>query len=186
MSEKGGRAPITDASVGPIEIFASDGHVILRQFTSEDSGEIFELIDKNREHLSQNGDDTSHKYPTRRSVRESIENPKNPKRLRFTIRSLEGIYVGSINLTPEENDPKAGEIGYYLGAKYTGKGIATSAVETLADFAFNNLGYEVLFGKVAITNSSSLNVLLKAGFSEEKQQDGQRYLYRRKPVSPSA
>ncbi len=73
-NEQNSGLPIGDLpSNNPIEIASSDGEVVLRQFTLEDAEEIFKLIDGNREHLSQFGDDTAGKYPTLDSVRESLQ-----------------------------------------------------------------------------------------------------------------
>lgn len=96
----------------PLEIVSKDGQVTLRQLTLEDVEELFALIDRNRDHLSQFGDDTATKYPTVESVRESIEKPKNPKRMRFAIRNIQGQIVGSINLTSDDDNPERGEVGY--------------------------------------------------------------------------
>ncbi len=165
-------SPTKDAPQNPIEIASSDGKIFLRQFTLDDSQEIFSLIDNNRNHLSQFGDDTSDKYPTLETVRESIEHPKNPKRLRFAIRNREGQLVGSINLTPDENDPTQGEIGYYLSAEFQRQGYMKRAVETLTDYGFNVLNYKTIYGDIAEGNTTSVNVLLKAGYQETGKHDG--------------
>src|SRR5260221_3426993 len=104
----------------PLEIQSSDGQIVLRQYTPEDADEVFALIDQNRGYLSQFGDDTSDKYPTLESFRESILSPKKPSRLRFGIRSKDGVIVGSINLTPDDDNPKRAEIGYWLGKESEG------------------------------------------------------------------
>jgi RimJ/RimL family protein N-acetyltransferase len=150
----------------PMEIVSSDGEITLQQFTPEDAKEVFDLIDRNREHLSQFGEDTPQKYPTYESVLESIVHPKNPKRLRFGIRNKTGEYMGSINLTSQGFHQ--GEVGYYVGEEFTGKGYTTKAVQTLTDYAFVNLGYEVLFGVVAEGNTASMKVLKKAGYVQAR------------------
>ena len=60
--------------------------ISLRQFSPADTNAIFELIDRNRGHLSQFGDETAAKYPTGKSVLDIITNPKNPGKLRFGMR----------------------------------------------------------------------------------------------------
>ena len=150
----------------PIEIHSEDGTVTLRQFTLEDANEIFALIDRNREHLSQHGEDTAGKYPTLESVVKSIAEPSNPKRLRFAIRNEKGEFVGSINLTPDKEDPNRGEIGYYLGGEFTSKGYAGRAVEVLTRYGFKHLGYKEIFGVAAETNTPSINVLKRLGYTE--------------------
>lgn len=161
-----------DLPRNPIEILSSDGSIILRQFAPQDSEEIFALINRNRTHLSQFRDDTSDKYPTLEAVRESIEHPKNPKRLRFAIRNREGQFVGSINITPDKRHQGIAEIGYYLGSEFQRKGYMGRAVETLTNYGFNALDYKIMYGDVAEGNIASVNVLLKAGYKETGKHDG--------------
>ncbi|OGH24091.1 MAG: hypothetical protein A3B47_04450 [Candidatus Levybacteria bacterium RIFCSPLOWO2_01_FULL_39_24] len=158
--------PNKEFNKNPIEIASSDGEIVLRQFTLRDSEEIFSLIDRNREHLSQFGDDTADKYPTLQSVRKSIEHPKNPERLRFAIRNKQGQFVGSINLTPYETDSTQGEIGYYLGAEFQGKRYMGKAVEIITNYGFDFLNYKTIYGDIVEGNTASVNVLLKAGYQE--------------------
>lgn len=153
----------------PIEIISDDRQLSLRQFAPEDAEEIFELIDSNRDHLSQFGEDTSEKYPTYETVLYSILKPKNPDRLRFAMRNRDGEYMGSINLTPKGGFQQ-GEIGYYIGKDFGGKEYTTNAVKTLSSYAFNNLGYETLFGVVDVQNTASIRVLEKAGYQQIKKR----------------
>lgn len=149
----------------PLEIKSIGGKIRLRQFTLADAGELFELIDRNRDHLSQFGDETAQKYPTYESVLESIVKPKIPKRKRFAIRTTdEGEFLGSINLTPDEDNPQRGEVGYYMGLEYQGKGFAIEAVNILCDFAFGELEYKELYAKVHPDNRASQRVLIKTWF----------------------
>jgi RimJ/RimL family protein N-acetyltransferase len=148
-----------------IEILVGSTGMRLKQFATSDSQAIFGLIDRNRGHLSQFGDTTAEKYKTIESVEESISNPKNPDRLRFGIWDND-VLVGSVNLTPDDDDKTKGEIGYYLGSEFTGKGYMIKAVATLTEFAFKNLGYKEIYGKVHKDNIGSQKVLLKSGFSE--------------------
>lgn len=171
-TQEGSTQPIKDIASNPIEILSSDSNITLRQFTPQDSEEILTLIDRNRTHLSQFGDDTSDKYPTLETVRESIDHPKNPKRLRFAMRNKEGKFVGSINLTPDKNDPTQGEIGYYLGAEFQKQGYMGKAVEVLTNYGFNNLAYKTIYGDIAEGNTASISVLLKAGYKESGKHNG--------------
>lgn len=155
----------------PIEILVRSTGIKLKQFSIGDSEAVFKLIDRNRSHLSQFGDTTAEKYKTIESVEESISNPKNPDRLRFGIWD-NGVLVGSVNLTPDDNDKTKGEIGYYLGSEFTGKGHMIKAVTNLTEFAFKNLGYKEIYGKVHKDNIGSQKVLLKSGFIENGSVDG--------------
>lgn len=171
-NEQNSGLPIGDLpGNNPIELASSDGEVILRQFTPQDAEEIFALIDRNRDHLSQHGENTADKYPTLESVRESIENPKNPNRLRFAIRNRDGRFIGSINLTPDEDNAKQAEVGYYLGEEFSKQGYMGRALEMVTNYGFQNLEYETIYGDVAETNIASSNVLLKAGYKETSRSN---------------
>lgn len=139
----------------PIEVKSKSGQISLRQFTPVIARDVFDLIDRNRDHLSQFGDETSQKYPTYESLLGSIVNPKNPKRLRFAVRDVDEEVVGSINLTPDGDNPQKGEVGYYLGSEHRGKGFATEATRLLSEFAITQLGYSELYAKVHTGNTGS-------------------------------
>lgn len=149
-----------------IEISSPNYRVCLQQFTPADALEIFDLINTNRPHLSQHDDKTALKYPTVEAVLDSITNPSNPDKLRFAIRDEQSRLVGSINLTPDNEDPSRAEIGYYLGAQYTGQGNMTEAALLLTEYAFEELGYTMIFGKVHPDNIKSAEVLKRAGYVE--------------------
>lgn len=144
-----------------LEIF--EGDMTLRQFRTADARALFELIDGSREHLSQNGDDTAAKYPTFDSVHQSILFPKNPKRLRFGVW-INGKLVGSVNLTPREGDPRAAEIGYWLGESHCGRGYATRAVKALAAYGCAFLDFKRIIARTGQRNHRSADVLRRAGF----------------------
>lgn len=135
----------------------------LRIFRLEDSPVIFSLINRNREHLSQHGDITSAKYPTEESVFKSITEPANPDKLRYGIWTPDNEYVGTINFTPDKDNPKSGEIGYYVGQEYGGKGYATDATMALTKFLQNH-GWTEPYAKIHKNNFTSQKVLQKAGY----------------------
>jgi RimJ/RimL family protein N-acetyltransferase len=154
----------------PIEIPACHFGITLRQFTIDDAPYIFILINNNRKHFEQFGDTTSEKYKALSDVEESILQPKNEKRLRFGIWNDKDKFIGSINLTPDEDNTKRGEIGYYLSPHHTGKGHMLNSLLTLATYAFTKGGYEELYGKVHENNVASQKVLMKAGFKETGEE----------------
>lgn len=165
----------------PLEILSPDGRLVLRQYVASDAEEAFALISSNKEHLSQFGDETYSKYPTLETFAKSITHPKNLERLRFGIRNKDGVLVGSINLTPDDDNRERGEIGYYLGAAFQKKGYARQAVMLLTEYAFNRLGYRELYGKVVEENELSGKVLAGAGYRETKRREGKIIFEKEKP-----
>ncbi|MBW3002845.1 GNAT family N-acetyltransferase [Candidatus Woesearchaeota archaeon] len=151
-----------------------DEEITLRQFCVEDAKVIFDLIDRNREHLSQHDDDTAGKYPLAGFVFRSIACPKNPERLRMGIWANEE-FTGSINLTPVASSTSF-EVGYYLGKEYQGRGYMTRAVNRLVKYAFEEKKATQVFANVHPDNSASMAVLERAGFTRlAKRKDGQIY-----------
>lgn len=156
----------------PVELLV-DEEICLRQFEEKDATEMFHLIDRNRAHLSQNVDDTASKYSTQESALKSIQQPRNPLRLRLGIWTKDGL-VGSVNLTPD--DSNSAEIGYYLGDKFQGRGYMTRSVNRLVEYAFEN-GINKVCARVMKDNSQSIAVLERAGFSPVNDKSGADDLY---------
>jgi len=167
----------------PIEIISPDGEISLRTYSLVDAEEAFALIDRNRDYLSQYGEDTAKKYPDLESFQESIRHPQNPARLRFAIRNKAGTLVGTINLTPDKDVPQKGEIGYYLGAEFQGHGYVNRAIGLLTNYAFQSLGYTSLFGSVAPENIRSIRALIGNGYSMStaRNHKGRLILTKEKP-----
>jgi len=150
-----------------------DEEITLRQFSAADAGDIFDLIDRNRDHLSQHDDDTAGKYPSVRSVLNSIVSPKNPERLRMGIWAGKE-FAGTINLT-RFNGCASFEVGYYLGSEFLGRGYMTRAVNKIVEYAFTEKKACQVFANVHPDNEESMAVLERAGFSKKGKvkEDGQ-------------
>ena len=149
--------------VAPVELIVDD-EIVLRLYTLEDVDVIFDLIDRNRDHLNQFGEGTSDKYLTRESVVESLVDPPKPEKLRYGIW-VNDTYVGTVNLTPYAI--KQAEVGCYLGQEFQRHGYMTRSVNCLVDSAINEMGFE--FGVVAevhIDNTASRSVLERCGFHQ--------------------
>jgi len=82
--------------------------------------------------------------------------------------SVEGRAVGGCGLKPKEDIERcSAEIGYWLGKPYWGRGLATAAVRSLTQFAFEHLGLARVFALPFEENLASVRVLEKAGFIRE-------------------
>ncbi|HPQ35857.1 MAG TPA: GNAT family protein, partial [Tenuifilaceae bacterium] len=60
-----------------------------------------------------------------------------------------------------------GEIGYWLGVEYHGKGIATQAIAQIVDIAFSEYKLLRVYAEVFANNPASARVLEKNGFTLE-------------------
>jgi ribosomal-protein-alanine N-acetyltransferase len=91
---------------------------------------------------------------------------QNPE-TNFVIANEEEM-MGAIGINLQYDVYKySAEIGYWLGEPFWGKGIATSAVKALTEFAFTNFLLSRIYAHVFEGNIASEKVLLKAGYVKE-------------------
>ena len=62
--------------------------------------------------------------------------------------------------------PRVGQLGYWIGRRFWGHGVATEAAARLARWALANLDLDRLAASVAVDNPASGSVLRRAGFRE--------------------
>jgi RimJ/RimL family protein N-acetyltransferase len=146
---------------------SADGEVELRQLVPEDAESYFDLIEYDRDHLRQFGEETGDRYPSADAVRESIEDPPEPDKIRFGIwhgeADQEPVMVGSINLTDMGEGRAA--MGWWVGGQHIGHGYAAAAARPLLDYALGTLNYSTVFCKIRGDNEASLRTAERAGFA---------------------
>ena len=74
---------------------------------------------------------------------------------------LDGALIGMSGLDPRTDGV---ELGYWLGVPFWGRGYATEAVRAVIDYAFGELGHDVLHSGARVSNPASRRVLEKCGF----------------------
>jgi len=81
---------------------------------------------------------------------------------------VDGVAVGGVGLQPMTDvNRRSAEIGYWLGAAYWGRGIATEAVARVTEWAFGAHGLLRIFAQPFAANLASRRVLEKAGYQLE-------------------
>jgi len=81
---------------------------------------------------------------------------------------VDGSAVGAIGLHLKDDVYKNnGEIGYWIGVEYHGKGIVTQAISQIVDIAFNKYNLLRVYAEVFSNNPASARVLEKNGFTLE-------------------
>ena len=89
------------------------------------------------------------------------------KMFAFAI-SVDEHVIGSISVTRLDNIHYCtGELGYYIGEDYWGKGYATSAVKQVCQYVFEDSDIIRIFAEPFAYNTASCRVLEKAGFIYE-------------------
>ena len=142
--------------------------LILRPFLISDAENVANLCNnynlyKNTLHLP---------YPyTINSALSWIEthekNFNEDKLYEFAITCKEsGKLFGAISLSNNKNYNN-GEIGYWLGEEFWGKGYATEAAKGILEFAFNIKNYHKVYGRFFSRNPASGKVMTKIGMTYE-------------------
>jgi RimJ/RimL family protein N-acetyltransferase len=86
----------------------------------------------------------------------------------FAIESIEdGTVIGEGSLRFDDH-PGVGELGYWLGEPFHGKGHGTGAVELLTRVGFELCGAFALTARVKEGNEASIRVLNRTGFVQER------------------
>jgi [ribosomal protein S5]-alanine N-acetyltransferase len=83
--------------------------------------------------------------------------------------------VGTITLRVDKNHFK-GELGYWIGRPYWGKGFATEAVKRMISFGFEDLELNKIWASALSRNKGSLAVLQKAGLWDEGTLKQDRFI----------
>jgi [ribosomal protein S5]-alanine N-acetyltransferase len=79
-----------------------------------------------------------------------------------------GEFVGAIGINPQQGwRSHVGEIGYWLGANYWGKGFATAALRLMTAHGFDCMQLKKLCAPVLAPNTASMRVLAKCGYELE-------------------
>ncbi len=81
---------------------------------------------------------------------------------------LDGSPIGTIGIQLQSDVNRGtGEIGYWLGEPYWGRGIATAAATAFSEWAIRNYSLRRVFASPFADNAASRRVLEKAGFRFE-------------------
>ena len=76
----------------------------------------------------------------------------------------EATLVGLCSITPKDGRPARGEIGYWVGRPFWGKGYATEAAQAVIDYGFVALNLDGVDVSCRVVNEASRRVIWKCGF----------------------
>ncbi|WP_342663987.1 GNAT family protein [Peribacillus kribbensis] len=93
-----------------------------------------------------------------------VENGGYPKSFAIIHR---GKIAGTVGFNEINKSAKIGEIGYWLGQEFQGKGIMTKAVKALIEYGFKDLGLNRVEAYAASGNSKSRDLIERLGFTQE-------------------
>jgi RimJ/RimL family protein N-acetyltransferase len=100
--------------------------------------------------------------------------------LTFGIEHKEtGEIIGMISLMHIDRINRNGEVGYWLGKKFWGKGFTLEAVQLICRHGFKKMKMVRIYARVLHPNIASARVLEKAGFRYEGRLRKTTFRYRR-------
>jgi [ribosomal protein S5]-alanine N-acetyltransferase len=142
--------------------------VTLRELTKDDAAAVARAYERNREHLAPWEPARPEAFYAEEWHREQVwaqvlENSTG--RALYTVLEVDGEIVGRLNLTDIVRGAfENGHVGYWLDARFTGRGLMTRAIEALVEHARDELGLHRLQAATLAHNEASQGVLTRIGF----------------------
>jgi RimJ/RimL family protein N-acetyltransferase len=142
------------------------GLCIVRTYRKKDAEPLQRLAD-DWEVARYLRDGFPHPY-TAKHAREWVKMTADPRSTHFAVE-VDGAFAGGIGYVRFDAERQlSGEIGYWLGRPFWGRGIATAALRSVAGLAFEReTGVLRLEAPVFSNNPRSARVLEKCGFVRE-------------------
>ena len=78
----------------------------------------------------------------------------------------ENVLIGTMTIRIDKHHNK-GELAYWIGKEYWGKGFATEAAKKVIEFGFNQLRLNRIWAQIMSKNKASVKVLEKSGLKYE-------------------
>lgn len=146
------------------------GDLQARLIASDDAPALAEYYRRNREAHQPWTPIFPEEFFTERFQREKIaqymQRHDQGQEYRFALVRAEAI-IGLINLNAVERGPfQNGRFGFSIDAGYESKGIMTSALRRIIEYAFSELGLHRLEANILPHNQRSRRVLEKCGFAK--------------------
>jgi len=136
----------------------------LQPLRAEHGPAIFAFEVENRAYfaawVSDRGDDYFENFSDR--LDERLAEQETGSCAYYVLVETDGSIIGRFSLV--DIDDKAAELGYRVGQRVAGRGVATAAVQEVCRLAASQMGLDTLRARTTYENVGSQNVLTKAGF----------------------
>ncbi|MDF2313736.1 GNAT family N-acetyltransferase [Lactiplantibacillus pentosus] len=134
-----------------------DKHISLKPTEVADAEPLFDLVDQNRNHLApwMPWVDATATIADERQFIESMLTKQAHGQVFITTIIVDGEVAGMLDIHNISDVNHCGEIGYWLGAAYTGRGVMTKALERLEEIAFTELDLHKLSLGADVNNQAS-------------------------------
>jgi ribosomal-protein-alanine N-acetyltransferase len=153
--------------VAPIPVLETE-RLRLRPFTLDDEAAVFALVSDPE--IARFVRFEAHRTPaeTRAFLELVLECYGRGDPFAWAIALCEGRrLIGSCGFVSQAPERKSGEIGYWLGKPYWGKGYAVEAARALVRFGFEQMGLERVEAKCFLENRAGQRVIEKLGMKLE-------------------
>ena len=134
---------------------------------TEEAQEIYEIVDKNREHLRKWlawVDMTTSASDIEKNITERIERFEAKKSASF-YAYYEGKWIASVGYVSIDNINKLGEIGYWIDSEYEGRGLMTECVKACIKYGFEDLDLHRIVIRCSENNNKSSAIPERLGFT---------------------
>jgi ribosomal-protein-alanine N-acetyltransferase len=139
--------------------------LVLRSFTAADAPDVQRLAGAREIALTTLL--IPHPYPAGAAEEWIARHPFDRDNHTFAITLRKGgALVGAVGLH-ENRDHARGEIGYWIGVPYWGRGYATEAARAVLEYAFEAVGVNRVFALHFVHNPASGRVMQKLGMRHE-------------------
>lgn len=156
-----------------------NAELYLKQLEKNDSEELFNLVDSNRQYLKNWLpwlDYTKTVQDSENFIQISTEKYNGNKGFELGIWYKDNL-AGVIGIHDINWDKEKTAIGYWLAEKYQGNGIITNAVKFVICYVFEELKLQSLDISCAIDNKKSRSIPERLGFRFEKIKELAENLY---------
>lgn len=140
----------------------------LRLFQAEDAEEVSRLC--NNYNVYKSTRSLPYPYPAEAAsawIATHEQNLDSDKRYEFAVTDKDsGQLYGSICLSNNFDDQN-GELGYWIGEPYWGKGFGTEASKAMIEFAFVEKGFHRVYARYFKSNPASGKIMEKCGMTYE-------------------
>ena len=143
--------------------------ITLRQLQPEHAPALYSQLDQSRKSLRRFlpwVDYNTNQEHSLRFIEMMLRKAEDQEAIAF------GIWVGEqlggvVDLHSWDHLLDKAEMGYWLGEKFQGKGIAVASCRTLINFAFTQLKLNKLEIRFALQNERSAQIPIRLGFAKE-------------------
>ena len=142
-------------------------NLTLRLLKREDAKQLFSVIDRNRDHLSQHliwVDSCKSWQDELKFIEKFIEQYQNKYALALVLCESTSI-IGMVSFIKFDWDKQTTELGYWIDQAQQGKGIILHACKTMIEYGFNKLGLKSIIIKCAVANTRSNKIPQALGFN---------------------